>query len=174
MKRALTIAILCCFLGYCLVLFSAVNALGTNKIPYLSQKLKQARLFAGAGSLFTREVSLNNYATLFRCHQNNKWGKWQQMEKPLFNAYVQHFSLASLKHNRLAIHLSQRLYFNGYLTNKQNFTQTEGYRNFMAHLIYAHNGNIRPDSVEIVYQIKIIDSLGKHLPKTLMRFKATP
>lgn len=174
MTRALTIAILCGFLGYCLVLFSAVNALGTNKIPYLSQKLKQMRLFAGAGSLFTREVSLDNYATLYRSYQNKRWSAWQTMEKPLFDQYVNQGSFAALRHNRLVIHLSQKLYFKGYLIGKQNFTQTEEYRNFLAHLILAQNKNVKPDSVEVIYQIKVIDSIGRHLPKTLLKFKAAP
>jgi hypothetical protein len=171
MKRALTICILFVFTGYIIVLFSAVNAFGVRKISFLGNTLSLSRQMAGLGSLFTREVSFNNFETNYRVHQNGKWETWQQFELPAFKDYIDNGNYAALKHNRLDIHLGQELYFKGAKQYPKDLSKTQAFNSFMAHLKYRHVNSQQIDSIEISYTKKWLDSNSIKRKVQLLKYK---
>ena len=166
-----TIGIISIFFLYGLVLLSTFNIPGINHSFFLKNKFIKARLYAGIGALFTREVTLDNYVTSYRFYQNGKWQNWKELEKPLFNAYINDANLTSLKHNRLDIHLSQKLYFSGYQPDPQSFFQSVPYQSFLKHLIEVHHQHQKPDSIAVVYRINYQQT---NKSKALLAFKCKP
>jgi len=171
MKRFVTIGIISIFFLYGLVLLSTFNIPGINHSVFLRNKFKKARLYAGIGALFTREVTLDNYATSYRFYQNGKWQNWQELEMPLFNSYINEVNFTSLKHNRLDIHLSQKLYFSGYKPNPKSFFQSVPFSSFLKHLIEVHNHNQKPDSIAVIYKV---EDQKTRINKQLLTFKCKP
>jgi len=170
MKRKVTIVISCIFLLYGMVLLSSINFGKINYPSFLKNTLRQSRIFLGIGALFTREVSLDNYRTLYRFYQNGQWQGWQELEKQSFEAYVNDGNVAALKHTRLDMHLSQKLYFNGYKPQPKNFKNTVDYQVFIQHLIFRHSAT-KPDSIAVSYQKE--DRQSKKF-RELIQFKCRP
>ena len=152
MKRIITIGIICIFFVYGLAFLSALNILGLNRVPFFKDKLRQVRVYAALGALFTRDVTFANYTTSYRFYQKGKWQNWSSLEAQLFNAYIEKADFGALKHCRLDQRLSQRLYFDGYKANPKYFFESPSYKIFTAHLIKYHNHRQQPDSIEVVYK----------------------
>lgn len=175
MKRIVIICLLVVFLSYALIILSSLNFLGIRNIPYLKKALSVGRKFTGIGPLFTREATLDSYSTSYRFYQDGRWQNWQWLEKPLFNDYINHGNIASLKHARLDLILSQHLYFLGFKKHPlKNLENTVPFQSFIRHLFHSHNQNRTPDSLQIKYIRKSILNSQKSVEKELLNYKCKP
>lgn len=157
--------------GYVFVLLANINFLGIRKTPYLGSKMRQLGSFCGLGTLFARQTSMFGYATMYRFHQNGKWERWQELEKPLFQEYVATGRLASLKHSRLDKRLTKNMHRAVTTQGLVKVRQSKAVDNFTAHLFYNHNQKRIPDSLEVKY-LRIYNSGDS--TKTLTTFKFKP
>lgn len=123
------------------------------------------------GVLFVKDASMVSHATSYRFFQDGQWQPWQLLEEPLFEDYKARMRVASLKHNRLDKHLSQKISMQVYKTGIGEMKQGKDFELFMAHLFFSHNGNKRPDSLEVMIE-REFNHLGN--AKRTIKFKHQP
>lgn len=166
MRRSLTLVIIIVFAIYLIATLGVFNIPHTKRI---TKPLSGIRKFIGAGSLFTRESTLENRVTLYRFYHNKQWGKWTEFERHYFNIYLHTLKYDALKHSVFDIILGQRLYHLGYLKNKTSLVNNLVYKKFMVHLLENHPHESKYDSIEFIYRKQMPDSTIKH--KDLFRLK---
>jgi hypothetical protein len=108
----------------------------------------------GIGVLFDRKASAISKSASYRFYQNGKWGQKELLLEPLFEDYKRSGNIAALKHCRLDWYLAfdvNRVYRQKGITKMK---QSKEYTEFLNHLFYRHNNNIKPDSLEIFYYIR--------------------
>jgi len=125
----------------------------------------------GFGILFDKLKSLTGTSASYRFYQDGKWEEKKLLLEPLFNDYRATGNLTSLKHCRLDSHLVAGIHKIAKRNGIEKMKQSKVYNEFIDHLIYSHNKNIRPDSLEVFYYIKNYDADTMHLA---LNFKVKP
>ncbi|WP_154652568.1 hypothetical protein [Flavobacterium rivuli] len=162
MKRVITITTCCICFAY--ISMAVYNLYPSHlKKFYLGKTLGKIKHQIGLGVLFDRPNSLIGKSVIYRLYQNGKWQENQQLLEPLFNDYKENGNFAALKHCRLDSQLAGRIHTIGKRQGIEKMKQSKKYKEFINHLIYRHNKNVKPDSLQIFYYIKDYKSNKLHL-----------
>jgi len=153
MKRLITIVTYCILLGYALIVIFPAAPSFIQK-SYIGKTKKKVKKAIGMGILFNRESALISKSVSYRFYQNGKWQQNRLLLEPLFNDYNASGNFAALKHCRLDSHLIGELQYIGKHKGIPAMLKSKAYAEFLDHLIYRHNGNIKPDSLEMSYYEK--------------------
>jgi len=170
MKRFITITTGFVFLGYLLLMIFPVTP-AYFKSSYIGETTKKAKAALGFGPLFVSESASVSKSASYRLYQNGKWQQRQLLLEPLYNDYVTHGNYAALKHCRLDAYLVAELYIIRKHKGVPEMLKSSVYAEFTNHLIYRHNHNIKPDSLEVSYYNK--DHATNRL-NLIATFKAKP
>jgi len=170
MKRIVTLITCCAVFAYIIMALSQIYPpiFKKSKIGNATDKIKYR---IGIGVLFDRPKTLTGKSVTYRFYQNGKWQKKQLLLEPLFDEYKKSGNFAALKHCRLDSQLAAGIHRVGKHRDISKMKQSKRYAEFMDHIIYKHNKNVKPDSVEVSYYIKNYKTGRLHLSLT---FKGKP
>lgn len=168
MKRLVSIITIGVVFGYIIIaIYSSMPTFFKKSHP--GKAFLKAKTILAQGPLFTR--SLRNNTGTYRFYQNGKWEREQRLLEPLFNEYTATGNFAALTHCRLDIRLFSKLNRIGRSEGIDKLRQNKAYSEFVDHLIFRHNNNVKPDSIEIAYY-KTDFKRDSH--KLLLTFKCKP
>jgi len=157
MKRIITIATICAFLGYILLAIYPYVPVYFQK-SYTGRVIRKVKKTLAYGPLFDRENALISKSASYRFYQNGKWQQSQLLLEPLFSDYTATGNFAALKHCRLDTRLVVRINHINKHRGIIKMLKSKEYEEFTDHLFYRHNRNIKPDSLEVFYYIKDYES----------------
>jgi len=168
MKRLVSIVTIGVVFGYIMIaLYASMPTFFKKSHP--GKATLKAKAILAQGPLFSR--SLRNNSGTYRFYQNGKWEQKQLLLEPLFNDYTATGNFAALTHCRLDIRLFSKLNRIGRSEGIDKLRQNKAYSEFVDHLIFRHNNNVKPDSIEIAYYSR---DLVKNSQKLLLTFKCKP
>lgn len=144
---------------------------GFSAIPKLGPGIKKIRKNTGTGVLFDRESSVVSREVVYRFYKNGSWKSWEKMQEPLYEEYSTTGNYAALKHCRLEGNLIYFLYRSAEVNGAEKMKKIRFYRQFMSHLLLAHNEGAKPDSVQVAYYY-LDNNAHNRLP--LINFKVKP
>jgi len=170
MKRLITVITCCIVVGY---IFLALYPFAPTYIKnsHVSGMTNKVKKILGLGALFDRPNTLIGKSATYRFYQNGKWQPKQQLLEPLFEDYKLSGNIAALKHCRLDGNLVWNIAYIANLDGVEKMRHSKEYAEFLDHLIYRHNHNIKPDSLEISYYTKNFETDSLDLSLT---FKVKP
>lgn len=166
MKRIISLITCCVCFAYILM---AIYNLSPSYFQqfYIGKVIGKIKYRIGMGILFDRPKSLISKSVSYRFYQNGKWQQNQLLLEPLFDDYKAHGNFAALKHCRLDSQLASRVHSFGKRKGIATMKESKIYAEFIDHLIYRHNKNIKPDSIEVFYYTKNYKTDSLHLSLTV-------
>ncbi|KGO84605.1 hypothetical protein Q765_20695 [Flavobacterium rivuli WB 3.3-2 = DSM 21788] len=141
------------------------------KQSYVGRASNKVSGILGFGVLFDRMLSLTGRSVTYRFYQGGRWQENKLLLEPLFDDYRATGNLTSLKHCRLDTRLVSDIHKTARRKGIQKMKESKAYAEFLDHLLYSHNQNIRPDSLEIFYYIRNYETDALHLS---LNFKDKP
>lgn len=170
MKRFITILTGLILFSYLLIAMYSFSP-PFFKRTYVGKVSYKVKRILGFGILFDRMVSLTGRSVTYRFYQDGKWQKNKLLLEPHFEDYRATGNFTSLKHCRLDSRLIADMHKIAKRNGIEKMKQSKVYAEFLDHLLYSHNHNVRPDSLEVFYYIRDYETDTLHLS---LNFKVKP
>jgi hypothetical protein len=170
MKRLITIITCCVIFGY---IFIAVFQLshGILKRRSFAVGIHKVENMLGLGVLFDRPHTLIGRSVTYRFYQRGEWQPKRQLMEPLFEKYKMFGDISALKHCRLDGSMTRDILYIENHYGIEKMKRSRQYSEFLEHLFYSHNQNVKPDSLEIFIYIKDYETGSLNLS---LNFKDEP
>jgi len=165
MKRFVTITTGCIIIAYIVLTLYSISPLYANYTPVRKIAISTKKML-GMGRLFTSKNAAVGKSVSYRFYKNGKWSKSQLLLEPLFNRYLETGNVASLKHCRLDAYLSRDIHRIAQKNGIEKMRQSKEYAEFIDHLFYRHNNDIRPDSLQVQFYVRDYKTDSLHLTLT--------